>query len=548
MTDDEESSSLATALSGGLLVTASKFVALGFGFFTQVAMARLLTEAAYGDVVLAFSVVNMAVLVATLGMDDGVMREFPHHEEVAAKARGVVRSSLAMAAVTGLVAGVAVFLLAPTIAELAFHDPSLAGLLRIAAVGVPFSVLGSVAVSLARGARDARVHAYVNQLFRPAVRFGLVAALVAAGAQAAGAVAGQTAAIALSGVASLWFATRALPDFEVEPTAMYRSVLAFSLPLALFQGMGFLVSNVDIYMLGYFGSEAGIGAYNIAFQLRNLFTAVLATVGFLLPPVLTRLEEKGERDEMRRTYQVMTKWMVVAAVPLLVALFGFPKLVIGLAFGDAYRDGATALRILVVGNFFAILFGLNARSLVGLGANRVVNYVLVAQTAVNVALNYLFVPTYGIAGAAVASTIAVVVSDVLGSAVLYDRFGVHPFTRTTFRPATWSLSVGLLAAGATVAAGFPVAAGFSAATGVIASEPVTVALPVVGPVVTSVPALAGGTATALAYPAAVVAALEPEDALLVSELEAATGADLSAVERAVRAAADDPSVIIQRLK
>jgi O-antigen/teichoic acid export membrane protein len=240
--------------------------------------------------------------------------------------------------------------------------------------------------------------------------------------------------------------------------------------------------------------------------------------------------------------------MVVAAVPLFVALFGFPKPVIGLAFGDAYSDGATALRILVVGNFFAILFGLNARSLVGLGANRVVNYVLVAQTAVNVALNYLLVPTYGIAGAAVASTIAVVVSDVVGSAVLYDRFGVHPFTRTTFRPATWSLSVGLLVAGAAVAAGFPVAAGFSTATGVVASEPVTVALPVVGSVVTSVPALAGGAATALAYPVAVLAALEPEDALLVSELEAATGADLSAVERAVRAAADDPSVIIQRLK
>ncbi|WP_276300057.1 flippase [Halorussus lipolyticus] len=511
--DGNVTDSLATVVSGGALVSGSKFVALGFGFLTQVAMARLLTEAAYGDVVLSLTVVNMATLVATLGMDDGVMREFPHHEETPAKARGVVRSSLTVGTVTGLLAGGAVFVLAPTIAERAFHDPSLAGLLRVAALGVPFSVLGSIAVSLARGSRDARAHAFVNQLFRPAVRFGLIAGLVIAGAGATGAVAGQTAAVVLAGLGALWFARRALPAFEAEPTAMYRSVLVFSLPLALSQGMGFLVSNVDIYMLGYFGSKAGIGAYNIAFQLSNLFTAILATVGFLLPPVLTRLHDRGKHDEMRRTYQVMTKWMVVGGVPLFVVLFGFPETVIGLAFGDGYRDGATALRILAVGNFLAILLGLNTQSLVGLGANHVINYVLVAQTAVNVTLNYLLIPTHGIVGAAVASAVAVFVSDVLGSAVLYSRFGVHPFTRRAFRPATWTLGVGAAVA---VAFGF------------------------------SIPA--GAVAAVVAFPVAVLGAVEPQDALLVEELEDRSGIALGPLRRLVRAAGDDPSTVIKSLK
>jgi O-antigen/teichoic acid export membrane protein len=511
--DDEATDSLATALSGGVLVSASKFVALGFGFLTQVAMARLLTEAAYGDVVLALAVVNVATLVAKLGMDDGVMREFPHHEDSPAAARGVVRASLAVTAVTGVVVGAAVFALAPTIAARAFHDPSLTDVFRVAAISVPFSVLASVAISLARGARDARAHAYVNQLFRPTIRFVLIGGFVVAGMGALGAIAGQTAAVALSGIAALWFARRTLPSFEVAPDSMYRSVLAFSLPLALFQGMGVLVSNVDVYMLGYFGSEVGIGAYNIAFQLRNLFTAVLVTVGFLLPPVLTRLYERDEHEEMRRTYQVMTKWTVVVAVPLFVVLLGFPEPVIGLAFGDAYRDGATALRVLVVGNFLAILLGLNTRSLVGLGANRVVNYVLVVQTAVNVSLNYLLIPTHGVVGAALASTVAVFAGDVLGSGVLYARFGVHPFTRATVRPALWTLAPGAVAAAAT---------GFSP--------------------------VAGAVGAALAYPVAVVAAVESEDVLLVTELEDRTGLDLGPLRRAVRTAADDPAAVITSLK
>lgn len=513
MTDDEATDSLATVFSGGVLVSSSKFVALGFGFLTQVAMARLLTESAYGDVVLALTVVNVATLAAKFGMDDGVMREFPHHEENPSKARGVVRASLGVAAVSGSLAGVAVFAFAPIIASRAFHDPSLTWLIRIAAVSVPFSVVGSIAVSLARGARDARTHAYVNQLFRPAVRFVLVGSLVVAGLNSAGAVAGQTAAIVLAGIASLVLARRVLPSFEVPATRMYRSVLAFSIPLALFQSMVFLVSNVDIYMLGYFASSAAVGVYNIAFQLGNLFTAVLTTIGFLLPPVLTRLYDEGKHVEMRRTYQVMTKWMVVVAVPLFVVLFGFPELVITLAFGDSYRDGAVVLRILAVGNFLAILLGLNARSLIGLGANKVVNYVLIAQTVVNIALNYVLIPIYGIAGAAVASMVAVLVSDILGSAVLYTRFGVHPFTRATFRPAVWTLGVG---AAVSAALGFSIRA--------------------------------GAVAAVVVFPVAVLAAVEHQDAFLVEELESRSGIDLGPLLRLVRAAGDDPATVIQSLK
>jgi O-antigen/teichoic acid export membrane protein len=98
-----------TVASGGALVFGSKVVALSFGFFTQILMARLLTETEYGQVVLVFAVVTIAEIVARLGMDDGVMQEFPRYEDSPAKARGVVRASLGTGVVTGLIMGAALF-------------------------------------------------------------------------------------------------------------------------------------------------------------------------------------------------------------------------------------------------------------------------------------------------------------------------------------------------------------------------------------------------------------------------------------------------------
>lgn len=438
MTEDggEQSTadSLTTVLSGGALVSAGKVLALGFGFFTQIAMARLLTEAAYGNVVLALAVVNIAGLVAKLGLDDGVMREYPHHEDDPAEAHGVVRASAIISASSGLVTAVVVFLAAPTIAKVVFDDTSLVPLFRIASIGIPFITTSSVAVSLARGARDARVQAYVRQIFQPFVRLLLVGGLLLAGFNAIGAISGQIAAIVLAALVAFYMAQRSLPSFDVSPTPMYRPVLAFSLPLIAVQGMGFLNSNVDIYMVGYFMESASLGVYNISLQLGNIVTSILGTAGFLLPPMLTRLHQRGQNTEMLRTYQVATKWMVVLIMPVFIVLFFAPRQVIGVFFGESYTRGAVALQILLAGKFIAVIMGLNGQALIALGKNRVVSYIVLCETAVNAAINFTLIPVIGFEGAAIGMAISIIISDALGVAVLYRRFELHPFTGSVLSP------------------------------------------------------------------------------------------------------------------
>jgi O-antigen/teichoic acid export membrane protein len=279
---------------------------------------------------------------------------------------------------------------------------------------------------------------------------------------------------------------------------MYRPVLVYSLPLIVSEGLNSFVTNVDIYFLGYFLNSSIVGEYNIALQISNLFYPVLFSFSFLLPPVLTRLNKNDQQSEMVELYQIVTKWVVIFTLPLLVLFLFVPRTVVGLLFGSNYTGAATALRVLAVGNFFSVAVGLINASLIALGRNRTVAFILGFQFCVNVILDVVLIPEIGATGAAVATTAAVVLNNVVGAVVLYRWFGVHPVARSWFSLITAVLGVSALS--------------YVVVTAVHIS--------------TSLAVLAVG----LLYPFIVVAvAIDPADETIVTLIEDRTNAELGFV-------------------
>ncbi|WP_152042638.1 flippase [Salinigranum salinum] len=496
--------SLATVISGGALVSAGRILALGFGFLIQIVMARFLTQNAYGDVVLTLAVVNLVAMVAKLGIDDGLMRQLPEFEDDPAKTRGIVRAAFSLAVVSGLATGATLFLSAPVLAERVFDDPSVTQVLRIGAFGVPFVVVRATSVGVARGLRDARTHTYVDQIAEPFSRLLLVSALVFAGFSATGAVVGQIGAFVIAGVLALFFAWQRLPSFDVQAVSMYKTVLVFSVPLIAVQGMSVAVSQVDIYFLGYFMNSTIVGNYNIVLQLSNLFYPIVTSLGFLLPPVLARLQADGKTQEMIRTYQLLTKWIIIIAMPLLIVFIFAPAQVIELLFGERYTAGTTALRILAIGNFISVCTGNNAGALISLGRNRIVAVFVLAQLILNGVLDLALIPEFGMSGAALATVVSILFNNFLSILALYFLFGVHPVTREAFLP--------VAIVGALSAAGYVIVSTLG--------YPLPIVILLIG----------------VLYPLIVVRlVLEPEDEELLSRFEAQTGKDLTVVRQVVKA-------------
>ncbi|WP_226006164.1 flippase [Natrinema salinisoli] len=425
---------LETVSAGGLLVFGGKVIALGFGFLTQLVMARWLLPPAYGSVILTLAVVSVATMLATLGLDEGMTRKVPEYEEEDAKVYGVVRAGLRIGVISGLVIATGIVIVSEPVAVRLFQNPSLTRLLRIGAVSIPFLVVGKIALNVARGLRSARPYAYIYEILRPTARFVFISGLVLAGFGAVGAVTGQIIALTVTGIGGIVFTYRMLPSWEeVTPDRMARPLLAFSLPLVAMEGMNYLIIHTDTFMIGYYLSSEQVGIYNIAFQLRMALITVIVASGFLLSPVIAHLDVSGKRTELQIVYRVITKWAVFVTLPPFFVLFVFPEPVLGTLFGDGYIDGAISLRVLVLGAVLSVAMGATSQSLIGLEKNRTVLYTTGSAAIVNLVLNALLIPVFGLLGAAIASTSAIVLKNAANLAVLYQNFRIIPLSQGGMR-------------------------------------------------------------------------------------------------------------------
>jgi len=444
--DERLNEALEKVLSGGILVFAGKVVSLGLGFLIQLIIARLLSTGMYGNVVLTIAVVSIAENFSRLGFNEGMVRKVPEFEDSPSKLRSIITASLSMGTISATAAAVLIFLLAPVLSERFFENPDLVTLLRIGSVAVPLAVIMKISTAIARGARSAKPHAYVNQIVRPIGRFVFIGGLVAAGFEAVGAVAGHVLSYVLALILALWFVYQVFPKNAETTVSMHWNMLMFSLPLTIVHGMNFLMGNVDTFLIGYYLTTSEIGIYNIAFQLRNLLNVIVITIGFLVPPVLAKLETEGHDEELCELYQFVTKWVIFITFPMFVSFLFLPELWLGGLFGNKYLPGTESLFVLGAGVLFSAAVGVTGSSLVGLGRNRIVMYTTGASVAINVLFNILLIPQFGIVGAAAASTLSVIVLESLNVTVLYREFGIFPVKFREVLPVvlTGSLIAGIL--------------------------------------------------------------------------------------------------------
>lgn len=433
--DSKRGSPLSTLASGAGLVFGGRITKLAFGFAIQVVLARLLGSDAYGGFILASMTMAVGILFARLGMKSGLLRKLPYHEDNPQEARGVVKASVQLGIVSGVLVSSIIFLAAPIIATRVFGDPSIIPLIRLVAVGIPFSVLLTIGVSIARALRDAKPHVIVNQILNTALTAVLVSALLFAGYGAVGAILAKVIAIAISATIALYLAYRALPFPLRGPTVrMHRDLLTFSLPLVLAASANWALAQTDTVLVGVFMTSAGVGVYNVAYRLHSLGMVFFYPVTFLLPPVLTRLMERDDETAAKRTYQVATKWMTLLTFPLFLLVFLFPEVVIETAFGSAYRSGADVLRILIIPVIVTTFMGANGSALIAFGHNRINLYGNGAISLLNVGLNIVLIPEYGLIGAATATATAFIIRDGFYATLLYHWYNIQPFSPALVRP------------------------------------------------------------------------------------------------------------------
>lgn len=496
---------LSALLSSAALMLVGGAIASGAKLGERVVVGRLLSPDAYGEVSIGFALLTFTLTLALAGITQGVSRFVPRYDDERDK-RGVWIDGVGITTALSIAFALAMFVGAERIAALFFETDEAVTFVRLLAATLPFLAAFRISMAAVRGMENTVYYTALRNVGDPLSRIGLIALFIALGMGIVAAGAAYLVATLAMFVLGHVVLSR-LIEIRGPFTSHAGELVRFSAPLVVATVFSVLLTRTDTLMLGYFRSSAEVGMYEAAYPLAGGLLVVLEAFGFLYLPMASRLDAADDRSVVDDIYATTTKWIYVVTFPGFLVLAIFPGDVVRVFFGPAYADAARVLPILALGFFLSAAAGRDRETLSAVGATTWIAVGNVAGLAVNVLLNLVLIPRYGMMGAGYASVSSLIAVHLVVTGVLAIRYDITPLS-----PSATRAYVGL------PAILLPWFALLSPALSITAAT----LLPVL---------VATGIASLAAL--AIVGGFEPDDVVVIEAIEDATGVSIPLIRQAI---------------
>lgn len=475
--DGTDRSHVRSVARGGALNLVGAVVTSVAGFVLTVVVTRLVSPSTAG---VFFSVTSLFILLAMvgrLGSGTGLVyfvsraKSLGAHAEIARYAAIAMRPTVLLSAVTGLALAVAAPWLAPLLVE--GHQDLTTAYLRQLAVFLPLAVAADLCQAVTRGYGTMRTTALVERIGRPLVQIPLVAA--AAGASGLVLAGGWALPYLPAAAVSAWWVVRMHRNRSVgseapRPTAtLRREYWRYALPRASAGVAQIALQRLDIILVGALRGPVDAAIYTAA--TRFLVAGQLANqaISMAVQPRIAGLLAVDDRPRTNDVYRSSTTWLVLLAWPVNLLIAVFSPVVLQL-FGSGYATGSGVLTLLAAVMLVATGCGMVDVMLTMAGRTSWNLANVAIALVVNIGLNVLLIPRFGILGAAFAWSVAILVNNLVPLAQIWRAFGLHPFARGPLvAMALAAVCFGLVPLAVVAVAGVTLTAAItSAAIGVVA--------------------------------------------------------------------------------
>lgn len=157
-------------------------------------------------------------------------------------------------------------------------------------------------------------------------------------------------------------------------------------------------TSIDTILLSVLRSNREAGIYAAVYRIPVAWLTVTALLIMASLPITTR----SLRVAPERLRELIARCARAGSVAVLVLLFIAPGLVVAVPtlFGNAYRSGQGPLAVLLVATAISTMSGILSALQIAIGSDRAYGLILSAGAILNVAVNLVVIPTFGMIGAA----------------------------------------------------------------------------------------------------------------------------------------------------
>lgn len=418
---------------GGSLAFTSNISSVFIGFITTLILTRYLGAHYFGIYALGMSVTRISSKLSILGMNNGILRFFPLFRKERRKLKGLLNIVFGTVITTAVFMTIMYIFTANFLAREVFNEHAFKNVMRICAIAIPFIACTQIIASIFQSEKDILKYVIIGDIFQKILYFIFLVLLTIWGINIYGAVfAYFVTFIVTFAIAIIYFLKYIIPLIEGDlGSSIYNSkeLLQFSLPSFLIGFTYFLLTQIDRIMIGVYRNSYEVGIYVVSAKIALLLNIFLASFNTIFVPYISELYFANRKNELAEVFKVVTKWIWACSIILFAFFFFLGKPILTI-FGKDFSDGWVVFILLSLFYLMNSAFGSNGflLQMVGKQYIELTNCILVM--IMNIILNIVLIPKFGIKGAALATGFSMIVINILRLVEIIIMIKIHPFSES----------------------------------------------------------------------------------------------------------------------
>ncbi|MDE1798707.1 MAG: oligosaccharide flippase family protein, partial [Candidatus Micrarchaeota archaeon] len=207
---------------------------------------------------------------------------------------------------------------------------------------------------------------------------------------------------------------------------LYES-MRFGIPAYISSMADVISTYIDVLMVGSFLGLEAVAAYSaMVIFVRNIAPFVLSILSVVQQPLLVEFHARGSKlyDDLVREG---SRWTMYFGVPLLGLFLLYSPAILGIA-TPKYVQSAGLIWFFAPMVLFVLLSNSSRAALFAHGRSGLLLLVSVTAIVLSVAFNWMLIPRFGLAGSAIASSLAIACGEALALVLARQLAGakLHP--------------------------------------------------------------------------------------------------------------------------
>ena len=399
-------------------------------FVSQILLARWMGSYEFGVYVYVWTWVLLVGGVIDFGLGTTAQRLIPEYTEVKAlsQLRGYVAGSrwatFVLASLVAIVAAVAIKLFDRRLNDFVVLP------LYLACVALPLYGLNVVQDGIARAYNWVMLALLPMYIVRPLMILALMLVAYAAGfpmsalsAVIVAVVATWVTTILQAVVLNRWLQSaieRGPKSYE------FGKWLSISLPVFMVGSFYYLLTYTDVLVLQQFRSPSEVAVYFVVTKVIALVAFIYFAVSVAVAHRFAEYNAAGDREGMAAFLAESIRWTFWPSFMAMIVILALGRPILSL-FGPEFVIGYPPLVVLAVGFLARGAVGPAERLLNMLGEQKLCAVVYAGAFACNLIACILLIPRFGMTGAAIATSVALLVESSALFLVTKFRLGFHVF-------------------------------------------------------------------------------------------------------------------------